>query len=173
MFPDKCCQPGPSNQQGKTSSSQVVATDCWWHWCLGGNSELSTTWPKPMQLESLPFAAPDNELKRGWSNVNSSDGRWYARAPFCWNDSRTAVTVYKAEVSNYTPLILDEVEGIWEEELRLKLSNFASRQNLEQTPPAGSQWYHNWHVPEGRTMGGVGWICLDWSTYRGLVWLVN
>ncbi len=64
--------------------------------------------------------------------------------------------MYKAEVSNYTPLILDEVEGIWEEELRLKLSDFASRQNLEQTPPAGSQWYHNWHVPEGRTMGGVG-----------------
>jgi len=40
--------------------------------------------------------------------------------------------VYKAEVPNHSPLILDEVEGIWEEELRLKLSDFASMQNLEQ-----------------------------------------
>ena len=40
--------------------------------------------------------------------------------------------MYKAEVPNHSPLILDEVEGIWEEELRLKLSDFASMQNLEQ-----------------------------------------
>ena len=66
------------------------------------------------------------------------------------------LSVYKAEVPNHSSPILDKMEGIWEEELRLKLSDFASRQNLEQTPPAGSQWYPNWHVPEGRTMGGVG-----------------
>ena len=41
---------------------------------------------------------------------------------------------HKAEVPNHSPLILDEVEGIWEEELRLKLSGFASMQNLEQAP---------------------------------------
>jgi hypothetical protein len=67
-------------------------------------------------------------------------------------EAKALLAAYKVEVSNHTPLTFDDVEGIWEDEIRPKLSDFASLQNPEQAPPVDSRWYANWRVPEGRIL---------------------
>ena len=58
----------------------------------------------------------------------------------------------KAEVPNRTPLTFDDVEGIWEDEIRPKLAEFASMQSPEPSPPSNSRWYPNSQVPKGRIL---------------------
>ena len=55
---------------------------------------------------------------------------------------------YKVEVSHHTPLTFDDVEGIWEDEIRPKLADFASLQPPEPAPPSDSRWYPNSQVPK-------------------------
>ena len=62
------------------------------------------------------------------------------------------LSAYKAEVSNHTPLTFDDVEGIWEDEIRPKLTAFASLQPSEPAPPSDSRWYPNSQVPKGRIL---------------------
>ncbi|MDA0748563.1 MAG: creatininase family protein [bacterium] len=59
---------------------------------------------------------------------------------------------YEQEVSDHTALTYDDVEGIWEDEIRPRLSEFASMQNPDTFPPEDSRWYPNCRVPEGRIL---------------------
>ena len=66
--------------------------------------------------------------------------------------TRELLSAYKAEVSNHTPLTFDDVEGIWEDEIRPKLAEFASMQPPEPAPPSDSRWYPNSLIPKGRIL---------------------
>ncbi|MDA0711231.1 MAG: creatininase family protein [bacterium] len=59
---------------------------------------------------------------------------------------------YKAEGTAPSALSYDDVEGIWEAEIRPRLKDFASMQNPEEQPPAHSRWLANCRVPEGRVL---------------------
>jgi hypothetical protein len=59
---------------------------------------------------------------------------------------------YQKEVTDHKALSYDDVEGIWEEEIRPRLKDFASMQNPEEAPPEDSRWFGNWRVPEGRIL---------------------
>jgi hypothetical protein len=48
----------------------------------------------------------------------------------------------------HNPLTFNQVEEIWEQEIRPLLKDFASMQDGEESPPKDSRWYANWHVPE-------------------------
>jgi len=47
-----------------------------------------------------------------------------------------------------TPLTFDQVEVIWETEVRPALKVFASMQSGTDSPPEDSRWYANWRVPD-------------------------
>ena len=66
--------------------------------------------------------------------------------------TKELLAAYKAEAPNHVTLTFDDVEGIWEDDIRPKLNDFASIQNPEQAPPADSRWYPNWRVPERRIL---------------------
>ena len=59
---------------------------------------------------------------------------------------------YQNEGANATPLTFDDVESIWEEEIRPKLTDFASMQPPNPEPPKDSQWYANSRIPKGRIL---------------------
>jgi hypothetical protein len=46
------------------------------------------------------------------------------------------------------PLTFDQVETIWEQEVRPQLPSFASMQSGGEEPPPHSRWHANWRVPE-------------------------
>ncbi len=66
--------------------------------------------------------------------------------------TKELLAAYKAEVSNRTPLTFDDVEGIWEDEIRPKLAEFASMQSPKPSPPSNSRWYPNSQVSKGRIL---------------------
>ena len=45
-----------------------------------------------------------------------------------------------------------DVEGIWEEEIRPRLKNFASMQDGDEGPPEDSRWHANWRIPQNRIL---------------------
>ncbi len=47
-----------------------------------------------------------------------------------------------------TALTFEDVEAIWEKEVRPRLKDFASMQDGPEAPPKDSRWHANWHVPE-------------------------
>ncbi|MFQ6040829.1 MAG: hypothetical protein ACE5PV_08240, partial [Candidatus Poribacteria bacterium] len=47
----------------------------------------------------------------------------------------------------HNPLTFDQVEEIWQKEIRPRLKDFASMQDGESAPAEDSRWYANWHVP--------------------------
>ncbi|MCG9127476.1 creatininase family protein [Candidatus Poribacteria bacterium] len=59
---------------------------------------------------------------------------------------------HQNEGANTTPLTFDDVEGIWEEEIRPKLTDFASMQPPNPEPPKDSQWHANSRIPKGRIL---------------------
>ena len=48
----------------------------------------------------------------------------------------------------HAPLTFDDVEAIWEKEIRPQLKDFASMQDGPDAPPQDSRWHKNWHVPD-------------------------
>jgi creatinine amidohydrolase len=66
--------------------------------------------------------------------------------------AKTLMAAYEAEVTEHTALTYDDVEGIWESEIRPRLKDFASMQNPDEAPPADSRWFSNWSVPQGRVL---------------------
>ena len=55
---------------------------------------------------------------------------------------------YETLQPTHKPLTFDDVEEIWAQEIRPRLSDFSSMQDGEESPPADSRWYANWHVPK-------------------------
>ena len=47
----------------------------------------------------------------------------------------------------HNPLTFEQIEAIWEQEVRPRFKDFASMQDSEESPPEQSRWYANWHVP--------------------------
>jgi hypothetical protein len=65
--------------------------------------------------------------------------------------ARDLLAAYDAAKPQHRPLTFEDVERIWEEEVRPKLPQFESMQRVwgEQQPPAEtSRWRANWSVPE-------------------------
>ena len=60
--------------------------------------------------------------------------------------------VYQKKVTDHHALSYDDVEAIWEEEIRPRLTSFASMQNPDEMPPEDSRWSANWQVPQGRVL---------------------
>jgi creatinine amidohydrolase len=48
----------------------------------------------------------------------------------------------------HKPLTFEQVEVIWEREIRPRFKEFASMQEGEESPPKDSRWYANWHIPD-------------------------
>jgi len=59
---------------------------------------------------------------------------------------------YQKDVTDHQALSYDDVEGIWEAEIRPRLKDFASMQNPDEAPPEGSRWLKNWQISEGRIL---------------------
>jgi len=59
---------------------------------------------------------------------------------------------YQKDVTDHKALSYDDVEGIWEAEIRPRLKDFASMQNPEEAPPEDSRWFGNWRVGDGRIL---------------------
>jgi len=58
---------------------------------------------------------------------------------------------YAALKSNQKPLTFDQVEEIWDKEVRPRLKSFETMKSLwgdQQPPPENSRWYSQWHVPD-------------------------
>ncbi len=47
----------------------------------------------------------------------------------------------------HNPLTFNQVEALWEQEVRPRLKDFASMQSGKESPPEDSRWYANWRVP--------------------------
>jgi creatinine amidohydrolase len=67
--------------------------------------------------------------------------------------ARELLAAYDAAKPEHRPLTFEEVERIWEEEVRPRLPEFETmkqRWGEQQEPPEGSRWRLNWKVPEGK-----------------------
>ena len=62
--------------------------------------------------------------------------------------ARELLEEYDRLKPEHKPLTFEEVEVIWEREIRPRLKEFASMQDGEESPPPNSRWYPNWHVPD-------------------------
>jgi len=62
------------------------------------------------------------------------------------------MAAYKAEVADHKALTYDDVEGIWEEEIRPRLKGFESMKSGDEGPPEDSRWHANWRIPEDRIL---------------------
>lgn len=126
-----------------------------------GRGETSVLWavaPDCVDMSRMPtqddprtphFAMGDyNDL----SNRQSGEKMVADIVALFGDKTKDLLTAYKKEVSNHTALSYDDVEGIWEDEIRPQLKDFASMQNPDEAPPENSRWYSNWRVPENRIL---------------------
>ena len=63
--------------------------------------------------------------------------------------ARQLLEDYAKARPEHEPLTFDQVEGIWGEEIRPLIVDFASMQDLrpgQEPPPENSRWYANWRV---------------------------
>ena len=66
--------------------------------------------------------------------------------------AKELLAVYKNEVTDHTALTYDDVEEIWEEEIRPRLKDFESMKSGDEGPPEDSRWHANWRIPENRIL---------------------
>jgi hypothetical protein len=125
-----------------------------------GRGETSVLWavaPDCVDMSRMPTddtRAPDFAM----GSFNESSSRRVGEqmvadiATHFGEKTKELLSVYEAEVSNHTPLTFDDVEGIWADEIRPKLTEFASMQPPEPEPPSDSRWYPNSQVPKERIL---------------------
>ena len=61
--------------------------------------------------------------------------------------ARELLDEYASLTPDRRPLTFDQVEGIWEDEVRPRLKDFASMQDGSEEVPEDSRWFPNWRVP--------------------------
>lgn len=125
--------------RGETSVLWAVAPDC---------VDMSRL-PGPEDERAPHFAMGDhNELssrRAGEMMVADIAAHFGAKA-------KELLAAYKRQVSDHTPLTYDDIEGIWEDEIRPRLPDFASMQSGDKAPPEGSRWRANWPIPQNRIL---------------------
>ncbi|MAT74242.1 hypothetical protein CMK14_03685 [Candidatus Poribacteria bacterium] len=126
--------------RGETSVLWAVAPDC---------VDMSRMPEKDDDDRSPHFAMGDyNEL----SSRRAGEMMVADIVALFGEKSRELLAVYQAEVADHTPLTYDDVEAIWQEEIRPRLKDFASMQNGDEGPPEDSRWYANWRIPEDKIL---------------------
>jgi creatinine amidohydrolase len=125
--------------RGETSVLWAVAPDC---------VDMSRM-PAPGDGRAPHFAMGDyNELssrRAGEMMVADIVAQFGAKA-------QELLAAYEREVADHTPLTYDDIEGIWEEEVRPRLKDFASMQSGDEGPPEDSRWHANWPIPQNRIL---------------------
>jgi creatinine amidohydrolase len=124
-----------------------------------GKVETSLLWAlEPDCVDVSRFPAPDAEgphfaMGRNAREANRRTGERMVADEVRWlgEKARELLAAYEAAKPEHRPLTFEDVERIWEEEVRPKLPEFATMQSVwgEQAPPLEtSGWRANWAVPE-------------------------
>lgn len=140
----------------------VIAEEFMADFSHGGSIETAYLWavaPDCVDLSRLPprdapgphFAMGDNahetDRRRGERVVASIAASLAARG-------QALLEEYDRVQPNRQPLTFDEVEQLWEDEIRPRFADFKAMTELAagQTPPSeDSIWYANWRVPKDRS----------------------
>ena len=121
-----------------------------------GRGETSLLWatePACVDLSRLPPPdAPGPHFAMG-DYVETSDRRAGEQmvsdlVALMGTEANALLDGYAKLPAKPTPATFDQVESIWEREVRPKLKDFASMQSGPEAPPKDSRWYANWRVPD-------------------------
>jgi creatinine amidohydrolase len=129
--------------------------------CHGGSIETEYLWavaPDCVDVTRLPDPdAPGPHFAMG-ANARETDRREGERvvAGIVGNviaRAQKALADYEALQPARNPLTFDDIEEIWETEVRPRFADFASMQDVsvaggQQPPPEDSRWRFNWKVPK-------------------------
>lgn len=125
----------------------------------GGNVETSYLWavaPDCVDLSRLPApGSPGPHFAMGADAGEAKRCRGEAvvaaLAANLAGKGRELLAEYERLRPPQAPLTFDQVEEIWETEVRPRFHTFASMQDLapnQKAPPETSRWYRNWRVPK-------------------------
>ena len=125
----------------------------------GGKGETSILWALDascVDVSRLPAPdAPGPHFAMGADarESNRRHGEAMVDEAVRWlgQKARELLQAYEALKPARKPLTFDDVEQIWEKEVRPRLKEFHAMKDLangQEPPPKDSQWYANWHVPD-------------------------
>lgn len=126
-----------------------------------GRGETSLLWavdPDCVDLSRLPKEGDDRAPHFAMGDLNELSSRRVGEAMTAdivahfGGKAEELLAAYAREVTDHTPLTFDDVEGIWEEEIRPKLKDFTSMQEGDERPPEDSRWHANWDIPQNRIL---------------------
>jgi len=126
-----------------------------------GRGETSLLWavdPDCVDLSRLPKEDDDRTPHFAMGGLNELSSRRVGEAMTAdivahfGEKAEELLAAYAQEVTDHTPLTFDDVEGIWEEEIRPKLKDFESMQDGDEGPPEDSRWHANWRIPQNRIL---------------------
>lgn len=121
-----------------------------------GRGETSLLWsvaPDCVDLSRIPPSdSPGPHFAMG-GDAHESDRRAGERmladiVDVLGNKAQELLDEYEQLQPKREPRTFEQVEVIWDEEIRPKLPGFASMQDGVEAPPRDSRWYANWHIPE-------------------------
>lgn len=126
-----------------------------------GRGETSVLWavaPDCVDMSRMPGPSDDRapHFAMGDHNELSSRraGEWMVAdlIALFGEKTRELLAAYDREVSGHRALTFDDVEGIWQDEIRPRLKDFASLKTPDEAPSEGSRWLANWHIPQDRIL---------------------
>ena len=121
-----------------------------------GRGETSLLWavaPDCVDLSRLPGANDSGPFFAMGEHTDSSSRQVGERMTAdvveqLSTKARELLEEYGGLNPDRTPLTFDDVEQIWDEEVRPKMKDFASMQDGSEPVPEDSRWFANWRVPE-------------------------
>ncbi len=138
-----------------TDADLLTSTGCG----HGGKVETSLLWavePDCVDLSRLPErGAPGPHFAMG-EDAYEADRRLGERlvaetAENLGAKARELLEAYEREQPVRRPLTFDDIERIWQEEVRPRVADFESMKDLgpgQEPPPEDSRWYAQWRVPD-------------------------
>lgn len=126
-----------------------------------GRGETSVLWavaPDCVDMSRMPAADDERAPHFAMGDHNERSDRRAGEqmvadiAAHFGEKSRQMLKAYEQEVRDQRPLTYDDIEGIWEEEIRPRLKDFASMQDGDEGPPPDSRWHANWRIPQDRVL---------------------
>jgi len=126
-----------------------------------GRGETSVLWavaPDCVDMSRMPAADDDRAPHFAMGDYNELSSRRAGETMVAdivadfGEKAKELLAAYEQEVTDHTPLTYDDVEAIWEDEIRPRLKDFASMQNNDEGPPEDSRWHANWRIPQHRIL---------------------